>query len=223
METILRTAVLRRKNRADLRGGVLHRVVDDDVLILLGGKAFLTRDGKAALGDFAHAEKMRSGVEGELLPVMCRDMLSALGMRLAAERMREYLQGYQSVCPLTHAELALFPAVLRSQLLSALAEHCRKLSSSSSPDALTDGFAALFSSLRAMAELDQRAFLRSADLAEAELMADPAGVYPRMDDESRKNREEALRQRRVLSENMANLSESMTRAILYRDGNGEKA
>ena len=112
-------------------------------------------------------------------------MLSALGMRLAAERMREYLQGYQSVCPLTHTELALFPAVLRSQLLSALAEHCRKLSSSSSPDALTDGFAALFSSLRAMAELDQRAFLRSADLAEAELMADPAGVYPRMDDESR--------------------------------------
>ena len=26
-----------------------------------------------------------------------------------------------------------------------------------------------------------------------------------------------------LSENMSNLSESMTRAILYRDGNGEKA
>lgn len=44
----------------------------------------------------------------------------------------------------------------------------------------------------------------------------------RMDDESRKNREDALRQRRVLSENMANLSESMTRAILYRDGNGEE-
>ena len=48
-------------------------------------------------------------------------------------------------------------------------------------------------------------------------------LQKRMDDESRKNREDALRQRRVLSENMANLSESMTRAILYRDGNGEKA
>lgn len=44
----------------------------------------------------------------------------------------------------------------------------------------------------------------------------------RMDEESRKNREDALRQRRVLSENMANLSESMTRAILYRDGAGEE-
>lgn len=152
---------------------------------LLDNRYIALREGKAALGDIARAGKMRSGVEGELLPVMCRDMLSALGMRLTAERMREYLHGYQSVCPLTHAELALFPAVLRSQLLSALAEHCRKLSASSSPDSLTDGFAALFSSLRAMAELDQRAFLRSADLAEAELMADPAGVYPRMDDESR--------------------------------------
>ncbi len=152
---------------------------------LLDNRYLAVREGKSALCDIAHAGKMRTGIEGPLLPVLCRDMLSALGLKLSAERMIEYLHGYQSVCPLSRSELMLFPAAVRIQIISLIAAQCRKLTSTARPDELSDGFASLFSSLRAVSELEWGAFVRSIDLAEAELMADPAGVYPRMDELSR--------------------------------------
>ena len=97
----------------------------------------------------------------------------------------EYLNGFQSVSPLPQNELYLLPAVLLVQLTAALADVCRRLESTAEPENLDEEFAALFGSVRLISELDMHSLLERADTVEKTLSADPAGIYPRMDEQSR--------------------------------------
>ena len=152
---------------------------------LLDNRYLAMRQARAAMPELRLQRRLRSGSEGIILAAACRDMITACGCSLSEDKILEYLGGFQSVCPLPQNELYLLPAVLVTQLLSALAEICSELEQTAEPDALSTQFASLFGSLRLISELDMHALLERTDAVEKALMADPSGVYPRMDEQSR--------------------------------------
>ncbi len=159
---------------------------------LLDNRYLAVREARGALCELRGQRRLRAGSEGIVLSVLCRDMLSVCEGRLSEKEMLEYLGGFQSVSPLPQRELRLLPAVLTVQLIAALAEVCDELEKSSEPEVFTERIAALFGSLRFISEPDMGALLLRADAVERALMADPAGVYPRMDEQSRAQYREAV-------------------------------
>lgn len=83
-------------------------------------------------------------------------------------------------------ELGLFAPCLRLALVEDIAA---SLSGGPDPEPLS----ACINSLRLFATLDLTQLLEGADLVEAALRRDPAGVYPQMDERSRAYYRERLR------------------------------
>ncbi len=152
---------------------------------LLDNRYLALREAKRAGGALRDVRRLRAGGDGVILSVLCRDMIKVCSGKLSEDNMLEYLAGFQSVSPLPQAELYLLPAVLLVQLTFSLADACRKLKTTAEPEELAGEFAALFGSVRLISELDMHSLLERADIVEKSLSADPAGVYPRMDEQSR--------------------------------------
>ncbi len=152
---------------------------------LLDNRYLAIREARVAMPELRRKRCLRSGSEGILLSAACRDMISVCADELSEDNMLKYLSGFQSVSPLPQNELHLLPAVLVTQLLAAIAAACTELEGTAEPDALSARFAALFGSLRLVSELDMHDLLERTDAVEKALMADPSGVYPRMDEQSR--------------------------------------
>lgn len=152
---------------------------------LLDNRYLVIRQARTVMPELRRQRRLRSGSEGPLLAAACRDMISVCEDSIGEGNILEYLSGFQSVSPLPQDELYLLPAVLITQLISAIAELCAELESSAEPDTLSARFAALFGSVRLVSELDMHSLLERADAVEKVLRADPSGVYPRMDEQSR--------------------------------------
>lgn len=152
---------------------------------LLDNRYLAMREAKNAEAALRHCRHLNCSSEGIVLYALCKDMLRALGGCLSEDGIAEYISGFQSVFPLPLAELTLLPAVLRCALCRELADAALSLKASSTPDDLSDDFAALFSSIRLISEFDMRTLLAQSDPCEKYLAADPAGIYPLMDDSSR--------------------------------------
>ncbi len=152
---------------------------------LLDNRYIAVREAKSAFGGLDRCRRLRAGDDGIILVCMSRDMLHACGLSISEDSIIEYLRGVQSIAALPHEELCLFPAVLRSELVRELAELCSKLRQSAEPDELTDKFAAVFTSLRLISGLQWQSIIERSDTVEKIFMADPSGVYPHMDEQSR--------------------------------------
>ena len=118
------------------------------------------------------------------------------GGAVTAERAERYLADFQRDLPLTMRELGLFAPALRLALTAEIRA------------AVTDGIDAAvlancITSLRLFATLDLTKLLEGADMVEAALRRDPAGVYPQMDERSRaayRERVRVLAKRRGMEE-----------------------
>ena len=152
---------------------------------LLDNRYLALREAKRAGSALRDVRRLRAGGDGMILSALCRDMINVCSGSLTEASILEYLNGFQSVSPLPQNELYLLPAVLLVQLTAALADVCRRLESTAEPEALAGEFAALFGSVRLISELDMHSLLERADIVEKVLSADPAGIYPRMDEQSR--------------------------------------
>ncbi len=152
---------------------------------LLDNRYLALREAKRASSALRDIRRLRAGNDGIILSALCRDMINVCSGNLTEASILEYLNGFQSVSPLPQNELYLLPAVLLVQLTAALADTCRKLRSTAEPENLDEEFAALFGSVRLISELDMHSLLERADTVEKTLSADPAGIYPRMDEQSR--------------------------------------
>ena len=131
------------------------------------------------------ARRLRRCEEGLLVLSLCRSLLrSGLG-RADEERSRLFLDGFQSITVLRRAELALFPRCLEAVCLEEIAAVCRRMPYSADLDGFAVQLEALFGTLRLFSQLDAEKLLDSADVSAAVLAADPDGVFPRMDRESR--------------------------------------
>lgn len=159
---------------------------------LLDNHYLALREGKSALGGLCRAGRIRRGSEGEIPAVLCRDMLLACNFRLDRQSICQYLKGAQSIWPMPYSEQLLMPAALRAELICRLAEVCRELASSAQPEALCGMLEAIFGSLRFLAALDWGGICEETDPVESILMRDPAGIYPLMDEHSRRQYRERI-------------------------------
>ena len=159
--------------------------VPDACRWLLDNRYIAVREAKCASSALLREKSLRGSEAGVILLDMCRTLVDAGLGKVTEERCRLFLDGYQTVSVLPRKELYLFPAALRMALIERLAGLCRELLSTNTPETLTDGFAAVFTSLRLVSGLDMQCLLESVDVSEKLLRSDPAGVYPEMDDLSR--------------------------------------
>lgn len=159
--------------------------VPDACRWLLDNRYIAVREAKCASLALLREKSLRGSEAGVILLDVCRTLVDAGLGKVTEERCRLFLDGYQTVSVLPRKELYLFPAALRMALIERLAGLCRELLSTNTPETLTDGFAAVFTSLRLVSGLDMQCLLESVDVSEKLLRSDPAGVYPEMDDLSR--------------------------------------
>lgn len=175
---------------------------------LLDNRYLALREAQNAMGDLSKVRQLRAGNEGIIILSLCSALLSAADCLVTEDSAQIFLEGFQSVSVLPRKELCLFPAALRAALLIRLGKLCEELKRTSSPEDFAADMAAVFTSLRLISELDMQPLLERVDMAEKALMADPAGIYPRMDDQSRalyRERLSAAAKRSALEEHsMAN-------------------
>ena len=148
---------------------------------LLDNRYLAVREAKNAVRDFSREKELRLCDDGIIILKAAETLVNAGKGHLDGDRIKRFLDGFQSVSALPRAELYLFPAALRAALVIRLSR-CED----------ADGMAAIFSSLRFLASENTQKILESADISEKLLMSDPVGVYPRMSEETRSFYRKAL-------------------------------
>ncbi len=152
---------------------------------LLDNYYLAAREGEQARRCFRQGGKLRGARTGTtVLQVCARGALWAVP-GLEAERLKRYLEGFQSVCPLTEQELSLLVSALAGALLDRLGKLCagaEKLEGREEEEEI----AQIFNALRALSGIDWGTLLEGASQVERLFSQDPSGCYPQMDEESRR-------------------------------------
>ena len=180
---------LRRSHRRLAADGERREETDAAEEWLLDNYYLIAREAQSALGQLRSAAPQRCA-DGESLGfVLCRAFLRSGGGRFDEGRLRTFLDGFQSVCPLHRSELDALGAELRCAAVSALAEVCRAMRETGERDAELHAalLGELFSTLRRLASTDFEELTRGVDPADIALCADATGEYVRMDGATRKD------------------------------------
>ncbi len=152
---------------------------------LLDNYYLAAREGEQARRCFQQGGTLRGTQPGNsVLQVCARGALWAVP-DLEAQRLRCYLEGFQSVCPLMERELSLLVSVLAGTLLERLGGLCAGLEGLDER-AGEEEMAQIFQALRALSEIDWGTLLEETSQVERLLSQDPSGCYPQMDEESRR-------------------------------------
>lgn len=154
---------------------------------LLDNEYLARREAISAAGDLHGKDALRRSSEGPLILALARSLLLAGRGGVTEARAALFLEGFQTVTPLRRAELRCFPAALRLAVLEELAVLSGELSRSGAPEDYAAGLEALFTTLRLFSALDAEDLLTGADRCHAILSRDPAGIFPRMDADSRRD------------------------------------
>lgn len=145
---------------------------------LLDNWYLIEREGKLAASELRGAGRLRASCGGAVISSACEALVRECSGEVTAERAARFLADFQRELPLTMRELGLFAPALRLALISGIA-------SAVSGDFDAGLLSRCISSLRLFATLDLTKLLEGADMVEAALRRDPAGVYPQMDERSR--------------------------------------
>jgi len=136
---------------------------------------------------------------------LAREVIGYCEIHLDLDRVTRFVHAYQQVTPLTTGELWALPTMLRLGVLECLARVIARVAGLQTRDGADDEACAGDSvlvpvtrdlgdddvvangilSLRALATWDWKAFFESVSRVEMMLRRDPAGVYPRMDFDTR--------------------------------------
>ena len=145
---------------------------------------------------------------------VARGLLDASHLQLSPSTLSRYVETYQTIAPLTTAELWALPTALRLACLEVLASAAGRLVPELAPPFDVPGaqgpildetecVARALGNLRIVSSISWKDFFEEASRVEACLRADPSGTYPRMDFET------ADRYRRVV--------ESLSRATVHSE------
>ena len=153
---------------------------------LLDNWYMVQREYLCAVSQLKRSRRLRCCSQGIVITELCRELVrSGLG-KVTEERCSLFLSGFQTVTVLQRRELELFPAALRSALIEAIADVCRKMQYAADTSSHAQALSALFGSLRLFSVLDLEKLLAQADISGAILSSDPTGDYSRMDDLTRR-------------------------------------
>jgi len=146
---------------------------------LLDNQYLARQAAESAARAFAGAERLRAAEGMALISRVCSLLLSSGDGEAEEERIAVFLDAFQSGLALTRQELGLTVAGLCRAALASLAE----VYAAPVPDPRR--CAVLFTTLRRLQTLELRDVIESVDRLERILRRDPAGIYPRMDRDSR--------------------------------------
>lgn len=169
-----------------------HVSIPQEVEWLLDNWYIAEREGKCAVADIKTATRLRHIAKNKkrlLISEAAHGLVNAENGCINSENIEIFLDAFQDEICLTESELASFITVLRLELISNLAEACRKLRLVINNGVIEDGLAAqfgrLFTSLRFLSGFDASEILESINRVERTLLNDPAGIYGTMDEQSR--------------------------------------
>lgn len=135
----------------------------------------LRRDVSGAARDLRSAKSLRALPGGELLICRATEVLvSACRGKVEEGETEAFLRGFQERCPLEERELGILPAALRRALILELPQ-------------FPEEAGAAIPSLLALDEGRPGRMLERLSTLDVILRKDPAGVYPRMDEDSRRD------------------------------------
>lgn len=139
----------------------------------------LLREGEGALSALRHADRQPCADGEPVTYRLFRRMLKEQGLP-GAEEIRRLLDMADEERPLTVFELAQLPLCLKAALVMLAADAC-----GAEPDQGERWMSAAVTGLRQMAELDFVAMAEEHSVVEKLLTGDPAGLYTRMDEDTR--------------------------------------
>ncbi len=153
---------------------------------LLDNHYLAVREGERAREALRGGKPLRGTAGGEALLQCCaRSALWAVP-DLHQGRLALFLEGFQSVCPLTERELSLLVPALAGVLAERLARLCGDLEAIKEDKVPSEEMGAVFTALRALSGGEWTALLEGASRVERVLVQDPSGHYPRMDEDTRR-------------------------------------
>ena len=139
----------------------------------------LLREGEGALSALRHADRQPCADGEPVTYRLFRRMLKEQGLP-GAEEIRRLLDMADEERPLTVFELAQLPLCLKAALVMLAADAC-----GAEPEQGERWISAAVTGLRQMAELDFVAMAEEHSVVEKLLTGDPAGLYTRMDEDTR--------------------------------------
>ncbi|MCI8304182.1 MAG: hypothetical protein HFF52_06085 [Lawsonibacter sp.] len=186
---------------------------------LLDNHYLAVREGDRAWEALRRGKPLRGTRQGAaLLQVCVRSALWAVP-DLNQDRLKLFLEGFQSVCPLTERELSLLVPALAGALVEQLAEICAGLEELKADQVPPERLAACFAALRALSGAEWSALLEAESRVERVLNADPSGHYPHMDEDTRRRyRQQVCR----LAQKHRLAEEQAARRALELAGQGEE-
>jgi cyclic beta-1,2-glucan synthetase len=127
-----------------------------------------------------------------------RTLLDVIEGELTLARLAQLLQYVSNQKPLTEQELSLLVPALKLELTAKLAQLCpavESLGQSSDPTeeaSLAKGMEEIFQKFRVLISADFTALLEGASDVERVLGQDPSGIYPKMDEDTRRRYRQAV-------------------------------
>ncbi|MCI9159104.1 MAG: hypothetical protein HFF55_08915, partial [Lawsonibacter sp.] len=187
---------------------------------LLDNHYLALREGGRAREALRGGGPLRRTGSGDAILQRCAQSALWAVPDLDQSRLALYLEGFQSVCPLTERELSLFVPALAGALAERLAQLCGDLEALKEDKVPPEQMGAVFSALRALSGGEWTALLEGASRVERVLVQDPSGHYPHMDEDTRR----CYRQRVCRLARQYRLEEGQTaRQALELAGQGEGA
>ena len=159
---------------------------------LLDNYYLALREGEQARRCLRSGGSIRSAQPGgSVLQVCARGALWAVP-ELEEERLGRYLEGFQSVLPLTERELSLLVSALAGVLLERLGSLCADGEKLKAGQVEAEEMGQIFTALRALSAGNWGKLLEGASQVERTLAQDPSGHYPQMDEDSRRRYRQRL-------------------------------
>lgn len=153
---------------------------------LLDNHYLAHREGERAREALKRGRPLRGTAGGMSLLRRCAQSALWAVPDLDQGRLALYLEGFQSVCPLTERELSLFVPALAGALAEQLAGLCGDVSALKEDKVPPEEMGAIFTALRALSGAEWTTTLEGASRVERVLKQDPSGHYPHMDEDTRR-------------------------------------
>ncbi len=153
---------------------------------LLDNHYMAVREGERAREALKGGKTLRGTTGGETLLGSCAQSALWAVPDLNQRRLALYLEGFQSVSPLSERELSLFVPSLAGVLVERLAKLCGDLEALKADKVPAEEMAAVFAALRALSGAEWSTLLEGASRVERVLVQDPSGHYPHMDEDTRR-------------------------------------
>ncbi len=153
---------------------------------LLDNHYLAVREGERAREALRRGKPLRGAEGGSALLQLCAERALWAVPDLDQQRLALYLEGFQSVCPLTERELSLFIPAVAGALVKSLARLCADVDDLKEDKVSPEEMAPIFTALRALSGAEWTGLLEGTSRVERVLIRDPSGHYPHMDEDTRR-------------------------------------